>query len=273
MNTDCGCTSKNYNISLGCCVPVLAPIENYYTKYQIDQMLSGETSGCCITPEEVDEKISSAITDVESEIPSLDGYATEEYVTQSISGKADSDDLATVSGDLQTLSSEVQSMIESAKTEIEAEIPSLDGYATEEYVDQSVSGKADALDLATVSGDLQTLSAEVQTIIISGVSGISSAECQSMINESVSGKLDTSVFQSFSGSVDTELGNKQDASGMTAYTQNDSFTAHTADTTVHVTSNEKQVWNNKANIWSGTQADWALISGGTLDNNTIYLVY
>ena len=211
------CEGNTYNIGMGCCVPVLAPIENYYTKYQIDQMLSGETSG---------------IT-----------------------------------------SGEVQSMIESAKTEIEAEIPSLDGYATEEYVDQSVSGKADVLDLATVSGDLQTLSAEVQTIIISGVSGISSAECQSMIDESVSGKLDTSVFQAFSGSVDTEMGNKQDASGMTAYTQNESFTAHTADTNVHVTSSEKQTWNNKANIWSGTQSDWAQISGGTLDNNTIFLVY
>ena len=213
------CEGNTYNIRMGCCVPVLAPIENYYTKYQIDQMLSGETSGCCITPEEVDEKISSAITDVESEIPSLDGYATEEYVTQSISGKADSSDVA------------------------------------------------------TVSGDVQALSAEVQTIIISGVSGVSSAECQSMIDEAVSGKMDISDFQTYSGSVDTELGNKQDASGMTAYTQNESFTAHTADTNVHVTSSEKQTWNNKANVWSGSEADWALISGGTLDNNTIYLVY
>lgn len=39
MNTDCGCTSKNYNISLGCCVPVLAPIENYYTKHEVDKMV------------------------------------------------------------------------------------------------------------------------------------------------------------------------------------------------------------------------------------------
>ena len=31
--------------------------------------------------------------------------------------------------------------------------------------------------------------------------------------------------------------------------------------------------NNKASVWCGSEADWALISGGTLDSNTIYLVY
>ena len=80
----CNCEEKKYNISLGCCVPVLGPIENYYTKYQIDKMFdeveSAITSGCCITPEEVDEKIESAKTEIESEIPSLSGYATEQWV-------------------------------------------------------------------------------------------------------------------------------------------------------------------------------------------------
>ena len=66
---------------MGCCEPVLAPIENYYTKYQIDKMIaSAVTSGCCITPEEVDEKIESAKTEIEAEIPSLSGYATEHWV-------------------------------------------------------------------------------------------------------------------------------------------------------------------------------------------------
>lgn len=76
----CNCEGKTINIGMGCCEPVLAPIENYYTKYQIDKMLSGGTSGCCITPEEVDDKIESAKTEIESEIPSLSGYATEQWV-------------------------------------------------------------------------------------------------------------------------------------------------------------------------------------------------
>ena len=85
---------------MGCCQPVLGPIENYYTKYQVDQMFeeieSAITSGCCITPEEVDEKIEEAISGISPdlsdyytkeevdalipEVPSLSGYATEQWV-------------------------------------------------------------------------------------------------------------------------------------------------------------------------------------------------
>ena len=96
----CNCNEKKYSISMGCCQPVLGPIENYYTKYAIDKMLeeieSGITSGCCITPEEVDEKIDEAISGISPdlsdyytkeevdelipEVPSLSGYATEQWV-------------------------------------------------------------------------------------------------------------------------------------------------------------------------------------------------
>ena len=91
----CNCEGKTINIGMGCCKPVLGPVENYYTKWEteryvsgytyskeeIDEKTSGKTSGCCITPEEVDEKIASAKTEIEGDIPSLDGYATEEYVS------------------------------------------------------------------------------------------------------------------------------------------------------------------------------------------------
>ena len=35
----CNCEGRSMNISMGCCEPVLAPIENYYTKYQVDKLL------------------------------------------------------------------------------------------------------------------------------------------------------------------------------------------------------------------------------------------
>ena len=70
----CDC-NKTTNISMGCCQPVLGPIEAYYTKFTIDRKLeeitSAITSGCCITPEEVDEKIASAKTEIEGEIPTV----------------------------------------------------------------------------------------------------------------------------------------------------------------------------------------------------------
>ena len=119
----CNCEGKTINIGMGCCQPVLAPIENYYTKYQVDKLIeSATTSGCCITPEEVDEKIEEAISGI------------------------------TVSGVTQE---ELDEAIASAKTQIEAEIPtvptsntaftndagyltehqSLEGYATEQWVE------------------------------------------------------------------------------------------------------------------------------------------
>ena len=108
-----------------------------------------------------------------------------------------------------------------------------------------------------------------------GSSGITSGQVQTMIDESTSGKT-----------------NKSD------------FTAHTADTTVHVTSAEKNTWNAKSNfsgdyndltnkptipnytagtginitnnvisakIWSGTLAQYNALS--TKDADTIYLIY
>lgn len=228
----CNCEGKNYNISFGCCEPVLGPVENYYTKYQIDKMIaSAVTSGCCITPEEVDEKIEEAIsgitvsgvteeelnnaiasakTEIEAEIPtvptsntaftndagyltehqSLSGYATEEWVLdkhyisgvdlsdyalkseiptvptsntaftndagyltehQSLSGYVTDAEMSAYTYDKQTIDDKIaqggtfdptqyyntaqtNSLIESAVTRVEGEIPSLSGYATEQWV-------------------------------------------------------------------------------------------------------------------------------------------
>ena len=118
---DCNCKPKNYQISLGCCQPVLGPIEAYYTKWEIDRMISGQTSGCCITPEEVDEKIEEAI----SGITPCD---LSEYWT----------------------SAQTESAITSAITVVEGEIPSLSGYATEQWVlDKHYISGVDLSDYAT----------------------------------------------------------------------------------------------------------------------------
>lgn len=118
----CNCEGRSINISMGCCEPVLAPVENYYTKYQVDKLIeSATTSGCCITLEEVDEKIEEAISGI-----TISGV-TEEQMDEAIA---------------------------EAKAEIESEIPtvptsntaftndagyltehqSLSGYATEQWV-------------------------------------------------------------------------------------------------------------------------------------------
>lgn len=57
-------------------------------------------------------------------------------------------------------------------------------------------------------------------------SGITSGEVQTMIDESISGKADTSAVTAV----------------------NDALTAHTANTSIHVTSAEKTTWNNKSDF-------------------------
>lgn len=110
----CNCEGKTYNIGMGCCQPVLAPIENYYTKYQIDDMLeeieSAITSGCCITPEEVEEYVSGYTYDkdtIDEKISSGGTFDPTNYYTKSqvdnlLSNYVSFDDMAEYVGDIYT---------------------------------------------------------------------------------------------------------------------------------------------------------------------------
>lgn len=192
-NMGCNCKPKTYKMSMGCCQPVLGPIENYYTKYQIDQMIeeieSGITSGCCITPEEVESAITSAMTIVEGEIPSLSGYATEQWVENQ-------------------------------------------GYLTEHQHLKTING-------LSLVGDGDIEIGTGGTIDLSNY--YTTAETQSAI---------TSAITIVEGDI----------------------SAHTGNTQVHVTTEEKNTWNSKANVWCGTESEWSQISGST-SANTIYLIY
>lgn len=138
----CNC-NKTHNISMGCCVPTLGPIENYYTKYQTDLRieeeisgLTGSSSGCCITPEEVDEKISVATDDM----------ATEQWVEDKhyITG-VDLSDYA-LKSDIPTVPTSNTAFTNDAGYLTEHQ--SLSGYATEQWVeDQGYLTDADYPDL------------------------------------------------------------------------------------------------------------------------------
>ena len=116
-------------------------------------------------------------------------------INNSISGKADS--------------SAVTAQISAVKQEIEAKIPS------------KVSDLQNDLNFAS-TGDVEsmisgfTTSADVKTQI-EGYNYINSGQAQTQIDNSISGKLNTDVFTAYTANTQTELNNKQDASGMTAY--------------------------------------------------------
>jgi hypothetical protein len=282
---------------MGCCQPVLGPIENYYTKYQVDQMLeeieSAITSGCCITPEEVESAITSAMTIVEGEIPSLSGYATEEWVEnkgyltehqhlktingQSLVGDGDIEigtggtiDLSNYYTTAQTIN-----LVESAVTVVEGEIPSLSGYATEQWVEDKhyitgvdlsdyalkseiptvpTSNTAFTNDAGYLTEHQSLKTINNQTITGTGninieceCSGVTSGDVQTMISQSVSGKVDVSVYSAYTASTETTINSKADSSTLNNYLL-------------------------KSKIWCGTQSEWAQISGNT-DSETLYLIH
>lgn len=318
----CNCEGKTINIGMGCCKPVLGPVENYYTKWEteryvsgytyskeeIDKKTSGKTSGCCITPEEVDEKIASAKTEIEQEIPSLSGYATEEWVLdqQYITG-VDLSNYA-LKSEIPTVPTSNTAFTNDAGYLTEHQ--SLSGYATEAFVSGYTYDKA-TIDYKISEGGIfdptqyyttaNTYNkTEVNNLLndkldataytptdLSNYYTKSETSSKTEIDTAIADKVSQSDFKTYSGTVASELSGK--ASQSLVNTLSGVVTSHASNNDIHVSSADKINWNNKSDfsgsyndltdkptipsIWSGSEAQWAQISGGTLDNNTIYLVY
>jgi len=105
---NCNCEPNTYHLNLGCCVPVVANANHYYTKSEVDEKLDDiVTSGCCITPEEVDDKISAATSGFATE-QWVSGYTYDkEYIDAALSGKQDT----LIAGDNITISGNVISSV------------------------------------------------------------------------------------------------------------------------------------------------------------------
>lgn len=237
-----------HNINMGCCEPVLAPVENFYTKGQVDELIEEAViSGCCITPEEVDEKIEEAISgitvsgvteerleeaiaEVESEIPSIDGLASEEFVMD-------------YTYDKQTIDDKV--------SEVESEIPSIDGLASEEFV-------------TSYTYDKQTIDEKVAS---GGTFDPTQYYNKTQTNSLLDLKADTANTYTKT-EVNSLVDSKADTTALTQV--NNALTAHTANTTVHVTEADKNTWNNKQDtLISGTNIktvnNQSLLGSGNID--------
>ena len=131
MACNCNEEGKVINIGMGCCVPVVANADAYYTKSEIDEKLEDiVSSGCCITPEEVDEKISAA----------TDGYATEQWVLdQNYITGVDLSNYA-LKSEIPTVPTNVSAFNNDAGYLTQHQ--SLSGYATEQYVQNYTYDKA-----------------------------------------------------------------------------------------------------------------------------------
>ncbi len=172
-----------------------------------------------------------------------------------------------------------------------SEIPSLDGYATETWVEgkgyltehQDISGKLDVSAFNTYSGSVNTqLNSKASESDLNALNNAVTAHtANATIHVTAQDKTNWSNKSDFSGdyndltnkptipTVPTNVSDFTNDAGyitsddITGKTNQTDFTAHTADTTVHVTSAEKATWNAKSDF-SGSYNDLTnKLSAGT----------
>ena len=224
-----------------------ARTESTYLKDHQD--ISGKADVSALT-----EYATTAFTEA-TYVKSLEGYATEQYVNDAVSGKSDSDhthddryyteteinEQLADKADVSAVTSDIATAIasETARTESTylKEHQSLDGYATEEWVEQQgfltahqdISGKADA---SAVTASIEAaIQAEVERadqayLTQEDITGKAdtTAVTESIAN-AVSGKVDTSALTDYATTAFTEqtylkehqdISGKADASAVTA---------------------------------------------------------
>lgn len=285
----CGCENKR-EIFPDCdmsrwevqCSSYIEDADNYYTKKEVDDLIEG-ASGCCITPEEVDEKIDEAVSGKQDTLIAGDNIIISGNVISS-SGC----DLTNYYTTAQTVN-----LVESAVTIVEAEIPSLSGYATEQWVENK-HYLTEHQPLKTINGQVISGSGNIE---IECESGITSGEVQTMIDNSISGKQDTLIAGTNITIVDNVISATGGGSGVTSgevQTMINEATSGlqqtlTAGTNVQINNNiisatdttytagdnitisNQNVISTITKFWCGTQAQYDQIT--TKDPNTVYMIH
>ena len=244
MACNCNEQGKVINIGMGCCVPVVANADAYYTKSEIDEKLEDiVSSGCCITPEEVDEKISAA----------TDGYATEQWVL----------DQNYITG------------VDLSNYALKEEIPSLDGYATEQWVEDK--------HYLTQHQDLSDYALKSEIPDISGLASETYVNNYTYDKATIDQKIgEGGTFDPTQYYTTANTYNKTEVDNLipTIPTSNTAFTNDAGYLTEHqpiktingnVLVGDGNVQLDIPKIWHGTKAEYEFIE--TKDADTIYLIY
>lgn len=269
-NSDCDCDHQECD-----CESILLEISKLHIDDNLikDDLydLSGKTtSGITIT---VDPILDSGSTNpVENSA-----------ITVAINSKADKSEIPTVPTSNSAFTNDMGYITNDA----------LDDYPTTADLDNALSGKQDTLIAGaniTISGNVISAQGGGSIDIDPSLdSGSTNAVANSAITAALNEKADKSEIPTVptnvsafnndvgyvtSGYVNSAVSGKVDTTA---------FTAHTADSTVHVSQSEKNTWNNKVDsstlnnyllkskIWCGTQ--WAFDSLTEIDNETLYLIH
>ena len=260
-------------------------LDGYYTSGQTNDAITAATSALAQTIAE-------------------QGYQTSGDVQNAISGKTDTSAFTAHTGDstIHVTSSDKETW--NAKADI-SDIPSVSGYAdsvkynsTSKYVEFYHGGtggtKVFEYDASPFLIDGMVQNVEVKDV----TSGSSTVTCLVISFNTDAGKQDiniplteifdpsnyytkTEIDQSLSGKADTTavtadiaaaVSGKADTTAVTAI--NDTLTAHTANTTIHVTSTDKSTWSGKQDaLVSGTNIktinNTSILGSGNIDVQTL----
>ena len=259
---------------MGCVTPIVANADNYYTKSEVDEKIDDIIiSGGGITSGEVqsmiDESIPTNVSAFVNDVP----YLTEH---QDLSNYALKSDLTPITSGLSALNDEVDDLSTAMENKADkSEIPSLNGYATEAYVQGYTYDKATIDEKVAGGGTFdptQYYNKTATNALLAEKADTATTYSKVEVNNLLSNKADTTALNDYYNKTQTDalLNNKLDA---TAYTPTDlsnydtksevntkisnatslvngALTAHTADSTVHVTSSEKSSWNGKQDALS-----------------------
>ena len=267
-NSDCDCDHQECD-----CENILLEISKLHIDDNLikDDLydLSGKTtSGITIT---VDPTLDSGSTNpVENSA-----------ITVAINSKADKSEIPTVPTSNSAFTNDMGYITNDA----------LDDYPTSDDLDNALSGKQDTLIAGTnitISGNVISAQGGGSIDIDPSLdSGSTNAVANSAITAALNDKADKSDIPTVPTNVsafNNDAGYVTSGYVNSAVTNvNNALTAHTADSTVHVTQTEKNTWNNKVDsstlnnyllkskIWCGTQ--WEYDSLTEIDNETLYLVH
>ena len=231
----------------------------YYNKTATDALLDEKLDVTAYTPTDLSNYYTKNETSSKTEIADAlaeklavsDFQAYSGTVASELSGKASQSTVDALSGQIQSISSSTSgdvTVISGDVITISGDVTSLSNDLSEHIANSNIhvttaqTSAWDAKQNALTAGSGISITNNVISVT-GGTEGITSAQCQAQIDQSISGKTNQS-----------------------------DFSAHTANTSIHVTTTEKNTWNAKADVVMCTEAEWQNISGSTV-NGTIYLVY
>ena len=223
-------------------------LDGYYTSGQTNDAITAATNALA---ESIAEQGYQTSGDVQN---AISGKADTSAVTEAVSGKLDTSVFETYSGNVDTV--------------LGTKFAGATWNSTDKkiyfYDNASATGTAlayiDGTDfvkdgfLSSVTIDNKTISGESVPCLVfiwNTDSGIQETDIPLSGIFDPTNYVDVATYTAYTASTDTEIGGKADTSAVTEV--NNVLTAHTADTTIHVTSSDKTTWSGKQDaLVSGT---------------------